>query len=53
MTQNTDDTDKTLLNLLQDDRTLPLKTLAEHTGTTPATVSSLSVDPTKTNRFNH
>lgn len=38
MTQNTDDTDKTLLNLLQNDCTLPLKTLAKHTGTTPATV---------------
>lgn len=38
MIQNLDDTDKTLLNLLQDDSTLPLKTLAEHTDTSPATV---------------
>lgn len=33
-----DDLDKTLLNLLQEDCTLPLKTLAKHTSTSPATV---------------
>ncbi|TWV81343.1 Lrp/AsnC family transcriptional regulator [Moraxella sp. VT-16-12] len=37
MTMTIDDTDKAILNLLQDDCTLPLKTIAEHTGTSVAT----------------
>ncbi len=30
MNQSLDNTDKAILNLLQDDATLPLKTVAEH-----------------------
>ena len=37
MTQNLDDTDKAILNLLQDDATLPLKTVAEHVHVSIAT----------------
>lgn len=37
-TMTPDDLDKALLNLLQDDCTAPLKTLAEHTGASTATV---------------
>ncbi len=37
MSQKLDTLDKRILNLLQEDATLPLKTIAEHAGTSPAT----------------